>query len=178
MDTSTKHGVFYEITDYAGILRRFFIIVVDLAVLLALLWVLAFAASFSDRIAGAAILAAPILCYAYLAGLKATPLGTVGYRLAGVRLSDLRGRQASIWRSTFRSGFLVFGPLNLFFDLIWLSGDPNRQSMRDKFAGTYVVRRKAMPAGNGPIDYKTYFIMTNAFVFAEVSRPAAESGER
>jgi hypothetical protein len=65
---------------------------------------------------------------------------------------------------------LVFGPINLLVDIIWLGGDPNRQSIRDKFAGTYVVRRKAQPAGFAPIRYKTYFMFNYNLVFAEVER--------
>jgi hypothetical protein len=40
--------------------------------------------------------------------------------------------------------FLFLGPFNYVADLIWLSGDPQRQALRDKFTQTYVVRKKAV----------------------------------
>jgi len=174
MTTGIKQGVFYRISDYAGIGRRLFIIVVDSMIVFGLLFLLSFVAEFSESVAGAFVLGCFLICYTYLAVLKATPLGTIGYMLAGVRLSDLRGRRAPLWRSTFRFGFLVLGPFNMLFDILWLGGDPNRQSLRDKFAGTYVVREKATPAGHGPIDYKIYLMFGYSFIFAEVVRTATD----
>ena len=170
MTAQSREGVFYESRDCAGIVRRLFILAVDFTVVVALVWLLFVAAVFSETLARFFVPVCGGVCYGYLAGLKATRLGTLGYRLAGVRLVDLQGRQAALWRSTFRLGFLVFGPLNLLFDILWLGGDPNRQSVRDKFAGTYVVRRRATPAGRGRIDYKTYYMMSYNLVFPEVVR--------
>jgi hypothetical protein len=60
------------------------------------------------------------------------------------------------------------GPLNFLIDLMWLTGDANRQAIRDKFAGTYVVRQDAMPAGTGPILVRTYMFWGMTFLFREV----------
>ena len=64
--------------------------------------------------------------------------------------------------------------MSILFDIVWLGGDPNRQSIRDKFAGTYVIRRKATPAGRGPIEFKIYFMFDYGIIFAEVVRTAAK----
>lgn len=170
MNLRTQEGVYYDIRDYAGILRRLLIAVVDLVVLVIMAVLLSVISVSSDWIADTVFTLFFVLCYAYLAGLKATRFGTLGYILAGVRLVDLQGQQASIFRASLRFGFIFPGPLILLFDLLWVGNDPNRQSIRDKFARTYVVRRKATPAGRGPIGYKTYYLMTYNLVFPEVIR--------
>jgi uncharacterized RDD family membrane protein YckC len=174
MTTNTKDGVFYRMSDYAGIRVRLCIVAIDLVILWILIYLLSIVAESSEFLSGAFVSVCFILCYAYLAVLKSTPLGTIGYMLAGVKLVDLRGQQASLWRSTFRFGFLVIGPMNPLFDIIWLGGDPNKQSLRDKFAGTYVVRDKAPHAGHGPIAYQIYCMFGYNFIFAEVTRTPAK----
>jgi uncharacterized RDD family membrane protein YckC len=88
-------------------------------------------------------------CYLYLAILGRSKLGTLGYALTSVEVVDLEGKQPSIACMTFRSLFAVLGPLNAILDLLWLGGDQNRQALRDKLAGTYVIRRGAEPEGRG-----------------------------
>jgi len=115
------------------------------------------------------------LAWAYLAGLKATGLATLGYRLANVELVDLQGRRVGLWRCTHRFLVLFAAPFNL-LDLTWLTHDPNRQTLRDKVAGTYVVRRGARPLGSGSLTYPTYFIGGLSFVFTEVMRDDDQGG--
>ena len=69
----------------------------------------------------------------------------------------------------------MLGPLNWLMDLLWLSGDTHRQALRDKFTGTYVVKRLAEPAGNGKVVYRSYDIVGLNFVFREVEIPSATS---
>lgn len=173
MNLQRENGVYYNTCDYAGILRRLFSEVVDLVALIILAILLFILGLCSDWIAEAFIPLFLLLCYAYLAILKATRWGTLGYILAGVRLVNLQGQQASIWRSSFRLGLLLLGPIYFLFDFLWVGNDPNRQSIRDKFAGTCVVRRKATPAGRGPIHYMTYYVMAYTLVFPEVIRKDA-----
>jgi hypothetical protein len=59
--------------------------------------------------------------------------------------------------------------LNALVDLLWLTGDANRQAVRDKFAGTYVIRLDAAPAGTGPIRIRPYMFWGMTFFFREVS---------
>jgi uncharacterized RDD family membrane protein YckC len=99
---------------------------------------------------------------------------TLGYRLCGVRLVNLQGQPPTLWEVFTRGLFAVIGPGNLFFDLIWLGGDPHRQALRDKFAHTYVVRSGAEPVATGPIGYTTFTIMGSNFTFQEVRALNAE----
>ena len=53
-------------------------------------------------------------------------------------------------------------------DSMWVAGDAHRQALRDKFAGTYVVKRNAAPAGAGKIIFQRYEILVYNFIFREV----------
>jgi hypothetical protein len=59
--------------------------------------------------------------------------------------------------------------LNALVDLLWLTGDANRQAVRDQFAGTYVIRLDAAPAGTGSIRIRPYMFWGMTFFFREVS---------
>lgn len=71
---------------------------------------------------------------------------------------------------TWRFVLLIFGPFYLLVDLFWLSGDENKQTLRDKFAKTYVVRANAKPIGSGLIKFVNYYFWGMAFIFAEVKK--------
>ena len=62
--------------------------------------------------------------------------------------------------------------MNFPFDAFWLTGDQNRQALRDKFASTYVVRQNAVPAGLGRVRYRNYTFWGMTFIFREVERAA------
>jgi uncharacterized RDD family membrane protein YckC len=163
-------GVFYSLSDLAGVGRRSVVLVVDLGIVFAvcgLIVTLGSDAGVPQRIAN---VGAFVVAWAYLAGLKAGPAGTLGYRLARVQLVTLQGQPVGLGRSTCRFLFLFGGPLNFVFDLLWLTTDPNRQTLRDKLSGTYVIRRGAAAQGSGAITYSTYFIATMSFLLAEVIR--------
>jgi hypothetical protein len=64
--------------------------------------------------------------------------------------------------------FMFLGPLNYLVDLIWLSGDPQKQALRDKFAQTYVIRKEASPAGSGKVVHRQYYFMGCSFLFREI----------
>ena len=163
-------GVYYAEKDVAGLAARFVALGVD-ALLVALVWgALSLAASLFELAQSVANVVALVLAWGYLAWLKRSPIGTLGYRLCNLQVVDLSGARPSLASSTSRFLFLFFGPLNVLIDLLWLSHDAHRQSLRDKIVGTYVVRRGAGPAGTGPISYPTYFVATLSFVVPEVQR--------
>ena len=168
------HGVFYAGEDYAGILTRLFVLAVDGTVLALLACAVILASTsvleYSVDNFFLALLVTVIVWYVYMAVLKITPVGTLGYALAGVKLVDLRGRRASVLRSSIRFGFIFFGPLNALGDVIWLGGERDSQSFRDKFAGTYVVKKHASPAGEGPIETERVFLSGYSFIFRKVQR--------
>lgn len=161
-------GVYFRRNDYAGFWRRLLIDTVDLVVaglvclaLFAVVWVVFPSAGLILASWGAAL-----FCYFVL--LKRSKVGTVGYRVGGVRIVGQDGRRASVSSLTLRLLFGVLGPLNWLMDLVWLSGDPHRQALRDKLAGTYVVSKEATPAGTGKIVYRRYEVLFYNFLFREV----------
>lgn len=163
-------GVYYAENDVAGLAARLVALGVDV-LLVAIVWgVLSFAVDLFELPQSVANVPAFVLAWVYLAWLKRSPVGTLGYRLCRLQVVDLSGERVSLASSTARFLFLFWGPLNFLIDLIWLSHDANRQSLRDKIVGTYVVRRGAGPVGSGPISYPTYFVATLSFVVPEVQR--------
>src|SRR5262249_37603414 len=78
-------------------------------------------------------------------------------------------RAPSLVSLTLRLMFMALGPLNYLLDIFFLSGDPHRQSLRDKFAQTYVVKKRAEPMGSAPIVYAYYEICGYNFLFREVT---------
>lgn len=151
---------------------------VDIPALLVLIvatWI-ALGALFPDRVGVAAqFLVAAVLTFLYLAPLKRSRFRTLGYRLTGVRIVDVRGCVPSLASLTLRLGFVMFGPLNPLLDLLWIPSDRHRQALRDKFAHTYVVRVRAKPAGSAPIKFCPYFAFGWSFLFQEVDSAAQAS---
>ena len=140
-------GVYFREEDYAGFGRRLAVDAVDAMVALLVYVGLALALFLvgpDDPLARrqGLLVAGVAVWLAYFVLLKWSPLRTVGYHMGGVRLVNLQGRPAGLFAVTLRSAFLIFGPLNYVLDLCWLSGDAQRQALRDKFAHTYVVRAK------------------------------------
>jgi uncharacterized RDD family membrane protein YckC len=164
-DHSLGEGVYYTDDDYIGIVRRLVILCIDLTVIVlvgitlagALIYVYPqVSAKTAARLVFFSWLTYGVLAVAYLTVVKASQLRTIGYRLTGTKIVDLRGKRPAAWRMVFRFSLWIFGPFSLFFDLIWAGADQDRQTIRDRFAGTCVVRHKAEPAGCGEI-HLAYF---------------------
>ncbi len=178
-----KTGVYFAERDHAGLLKRILIIAIDLFVLVALGYGVGFVcrALYADELLAGErhCLAVALIVPLYLVGLKRHS-GTVGYWLTGVRIVDLRGQRPGVLRTLFRLLLWWAGPFNVVYDLFWLSGDASRQTLRDKWAGTYVVRKGAAPSGEGAIAYVNYCLLGFNMVFPEVRRsagPAASGRE-
>ena len=172
--SGVSEGVYYSRTDYAGVGRRLVILSVDSAVLLVLL--MAVLASYivltpdSESAFHLHSLAYLSMSFLYLAVVSRSRLGTVGYMLTGVRVVSLGGDVPSLGAMAYRSLFAVLGPLNALIDIMWVGGDPNRQSLRDKLAGTYIVRRSAQPAGRGRLRHVSISFLGYTFMVNEVGR--------
>jgi uncharacterized RDD family membrane protein YckC len=113
-----------------------------------------------------------LVWFGYFVLLKGSRYRTLGYVVAGTRIVNLGGDRAGYGNLTMRLLFVIGGPMNALFDIFWLTGDKDRQALRDKFAATYVVRQGAVPAGQGPIRVRTYTFWGMTFLFREVARPA------
>ena len=176
MGTEVEEGVYYALTDYAGLGRRLLIDVVDFFVAVAATAVVLAAASFLAPplldVPGFGLGIIVVVWMGYFVFLKASPYRTLGYVLAGARIVNYRGERPGIPRLIGRLMFVIGGPMNFLFDAFWLTGDHNRQALRDKFASTYVVRQHAVPAGVGRVRYRNYTFWGMTFIFREVERSA------
>lgn len=176
-------GVYFAEAAYAGLGRRFAIQVIDLVVLLlgaALLMAFVFEVLGwdADYDVGSYFLLCVGWIWSYLVLIE-TLWGTVGFRLTGVRIVNHQGVRPSLWRMTFRMGLLILGPIHPLIDLVWVGGDSHRQTIRDKFCGTYVIRKNAAPLGRGSIRAQYYSLLGMTIPFAEIQHIAeSDSNER
>ena len=115
-----------------------------------------------------------LIMWVYLTVLKRSQVRTLGYILAGTKIVTLKGDRPSIWRMTYRLLLWVLGPLNVLVDLFWVSNDDDSQTLRDRLAGTYVVRSNAEPIGRGRIALVGYYAFALALTFSKVIRPPEE----
>jgi len=192
-DSRTKDGVYYKIEDYGSLLRRFLAIAADLVVLILLSLLIAWIWSFFAEppelnpafeygwlsmafISPGYFWCCLLVSYIYMTVVKASKLRTLGYRITGLRVVNLQGVRPSIFQMTWRFILLAFGPIDFLADLIWLGGDDNRQTIRDKIAATYVIRPDAVPIGVGTIIRRSYFLLGWSFIFQEVKRNRVEAG--
>jgi uncharacterized RDD family membrane protein YckC len=170
-------GVYYARRDYAGFWRRMASIVIDLLAigiagfLIMFVWDLAGAPG-NDVTPSLVWLG---FAYLYLILLRGSCFRTLGYILAGVRIVNLRGNRPSFLWMNLRLVLWCIGPLNPIVDLIWFGGDENRQMLRDKLTGTYVIRKNAVPIGEGPIRAVTLFILGYTIVYPEVTKTVPEA---
>jgi hypothetical protein len=181
VQSTNEDGVYYCKDDYAGVWLRLFIEAVDFVIaftisILCTVVVLALLPQ-DDFLRRAILLTWVTIWFGYFVILKRTRIRTLEYLLGGVKVVNLRGAQPGIISLTIRLLFAVIGPINVIIDLVWISGDSQRQAMRDKLAGTYVIKNQAQPAGHGKIIYTSYSIMAWNFVFREVQEPAVTSSE-
>jgi len=172
-------GVFFRRDDYAPFWLRILVDVVDLGVFavlcLALIAPLAASISDIDISVGAAMLACFAVAFLYFVVLKRSRVRTAGYRLGRVKVVDLKGELPSYPALTWRMLFGLLGPCSL-IDLIWLTEDPHRQTLHDKFANTYVIKAAAQPAGSARIALHYYDIHGQYWFFREVDA-APQAGE-
>jgi uncharacterized RDD family membrane protein YckC len=167
-DTTTY--VYYDRKDYGGFFRRVAATGIDLALLAA---VYAFAFFLDERhplpdwwpfvIVG--------IAYVYLVPIKRSRLRTVGYLATGLRIVNLTGRPPGILLLSLRLIWWVFGPLNAVMDFVFMTGDKDRQTIRDKMMQTYVIKKDATPIGTGSRCAIYLNFMGLALTVWEVSRP-------
>lgn len=171
-DNSLGRGVYFAPGDYVGTMRRIVILVVDLGVLLGMYLVLATLFMMISGELNTSFKLIYLLCvWAYLTILKASRIRTLGYRLTGSQIINLRGKKPSIVRMTFRLLLWSLGPFNLIFDLLWSSIDDDYQTLRDRFAGTCVVNNDAKPIGTAEIHLMYYDACGWALMYPRVMRP-------
>jgi uncharacterized RDD family membrane protein YckC len=167
------NGIYFARQDYAGLFRRLAIIAVDLMVVLGAGFSILFvwSAARPDDRSHVPLSLWLAFAYLYLTVLRGSRFRTIGYLLTGVRIVNLKGERPSFFWINVRLILWVIAPGNLLVDLAWWWGDVNRQTLRDRIAGTYVVGKNAVPIGTGPIRPTTLFVLGYCVVFPEVIRP-------
>jgi len=184
-DSCEAHrAVCFDRRDYAGPVRRVVIVCIDFVAAIVLsvvvlvavwsVWLVRYPQS--DPLAQA-LWVLPAVVYIYLTVLKRSRIRTLGYILTGVRVVDIRGGRPSLLQMTIRMVPLFPVPWSLLFDLGWIVDEPQRQSLPDKWAGTFVVRHKAKPIGTAPIQYKRIGFSGIFLIFpeADLARKTIES---
>jgi uncharacterized RDD family membrane protein YckC len=168
-----EFGVMYAKADYAGFIRRMLIGMVDglVFVLLLIPW-FAFVIIFLDTndavVQKITWIVAVILSVWYLALLKRSKYRTVGYVLMGVKIVNLQGEKPSVFKMILRLFLPFLGPFTFYIDLLWITSENTKQTLRDKYVGTYVVNKNAVPIRQGRLHAVTLGIMSWSLMYREV----------
>jgi uncharacterized RDD family membrane protein YckC len=165
-------GVYYKKDDYAGFLKRVVIAIVDLIVLLIAAALSLFVTDYFVHDMNSYLkinfFIVIILSLLYLAILKRTQKGTIGYILTGVKIVNLKGEKPSIFKMVLRASLLVLGPFELVIDIMWLTSEATKQTLRDKYVGTYVVNKAAQPIGKSKLQNASLGVMGWNLLYREI----------
>jgi len=179
-----QHAVRFAQKDYAGLCRRVLIACVDLGTVVVLWFAVLLTAWIgwfalhpeSEHPPAATLWLLPLTAYLYLTVVKRSRLGSLGLLVTGTRIVDIEGKRPSLLRMTARFLWLLPLPLGLLLDLGWLLEEPAKQTLRDKWAGTFVVRRNAEPIGRVPLTYHRICLVGIQLIVPELDRRAMSTG--
>jgi len=164
-------GVYFRRDDYAAFGRRALVDIVDFVIAaiawIVLMMVIGIAFNIFGGMAALTVVTGGLVWFGYFVVLKRVAR-TPGYMLGRVRLIGVDGLPAG-WDALFtRALFNCLGPLNWLIDLATLSDDRHRQTVRDKFARTYVVNKNARPIGKGKLVVKHFHVSFISLLVQEV----------
>ena len=168
-------GAWFRPEDYAGFGRRIAIDAIDLGVMgivlfLVSLWPLGDVDVFASPASWELFLA---IGFVNLVLLKGSRVRTLGHRLTRTRMVDISGNDARFGVLAERFLFLAMPGLYL-YDLLWMASDPRHQGIRDKLAGTFVVRAEAQPAGRTVIGYALDNLYPFSLITPSLGSPGRE----
>lgn len=191
--------VIFRDADYAGGPRRLIALAIDLSVCFTLLampiliatklWVAPEHLNLEDRAKQnrltyedmgppryyATVVMSVLLPFGYQMATRRTRGGSIGYRIARIRLIDETGGPPSWGRIVKRTllSLLAFFTLGAIFipTFRW----QKRQALHDRLAGTWMVLARAMPLGRGQVIYKTKLLGTYPLTFSDIE--AIDEGE-
>ena len=178
IDNSLGTGAYYELDDYAGFMRRLLVMLIDsLALFFAgmAVWFVILAVSWNIDPTydptGVFFLIWATMTWVYLVPLKRSRFRTIAYQLLGLKIVSTKGERPSLFSMTFRMLIWIFGPINFLLDIAWLGADTEGQSLRDCYAGTYVVRSTADPIGFAQMHLTRYNGAGMTLAYPRVCRP-------
>jgi uncharacterized RDD family membrane protein YckC len=160
--SENRIGVLYRKNDYPGFFTRLLIDVVDISAIIlfsAISFLTLFANVENDLTIGRLLFAYFLMGFGYLGPWKATRFPTLGYLVFRVKIVNAMGERINVWQATGRAILMFVGPVNYLFDLIWLYGETPRQALRDKLAGTYLIKKNAQVESSGKIVGKILHVM-------------------
>lgn len=147
-NSDENFGVIYEKKEYAGFLKRVVIALVDIIVIgvvsVCCLYVTYFIFYYEDTFYKFNFFFTLIFSIFYLAVLKRSRFRTVGYILTRVKVVDLNGQRPSIFKMILRVLLQLIGPFEIVIDILWLTSEATKQTLRDKYIGTYVINQHAV----------------------------------
>ena len=170
-DSSLGAGLYYAEDEYIGLGKRLLILAVDFSVLALAMWitdVLWHSLPPHDITYIRLSWGLPVFAYAYLTVIKASRIRTLGYRLFGAQVLTFRGERPSVFRMTLRLFLWVLFNVH---DVIWVGIDLDRQSLRDRFTRTCVVKVNAISIGEAPIHLAYYQAFCYSLMLPTVCRP-------
>ncbi len=174
-DHSLGTGVYFSPQDYVGYWPRLIILAIDLFVPVVASGAIMMLGSFAvEGSEGLWFFVCLLGIWLYLVPLKRSRFGTLGYRVIGCRLVTLHGTRPSLLTLTARLAMWGFGPSTLAFDFVWCGIDQEGQTLRDRFIGVCVVKRRAQPIGEAPIHMAYYTVMGYTLFLPRVTRPTTE----
>ena len=181
--TELGEGVYFRLEDYGSFLRRTLATLIDIGVLL-FVWFLVGEIVYYlyfdlDLLSGSGEEAFEVwlnascvlVAWGYLSICKSTSLRTLGYRMAGLKIVTLQGNRVPWYQMTVRLLLWICGPFSLFLDTLWIFTDEARQSCRDSYCGTLVVKNNAVPEGSGPIRLTFYNVMGMTLMYKRAKLP-------
>lgn len=181
-DNSLGEADYYRYEDYAGFGARLLVWIIDSIVILILgfvLWMvfvgLVMSGAMDTDPSGYFWLLYLLVIWIYLAPIKRSEFGTIGFKLLSVKLVTTQGGRPSLISMTMRMVMWIFGPFNMLVDLLWMGADAEGQSLRDCYLSTYLIKRKAMPIGRAPVHLTRYNAMGFALAYPRVCRPKTSS---
>ena len=172
VDNQQNYGVVYDRNDYAGFFKRVAIALIDFSVVCLVVVAVFFATTFlnldDDDFLALNYIWAVVFSIGYLGLLRRSRFRTLGYIIANVKIVDLKGNRPSAFKMILRTGLLILGPFEFFIDIAWLTSEITKQTLRDKYVGTYVVAMDASPVGRGTLKTVTLGVMGWSLMYKEV----------
>lgn len=200
--TTEPNAVYFAPGDYAHLSRRFGVFLIDLSVVLLLAVGAMIPITFaltpesvlkSSDAAPTPEVVSPYAKKAFVGGLLLVGVpyhialrrlrgGTLGYRLMGVRLVDATGQPPS-WRALTKRFLLAavgapFWLAPLILSYLYCLKHPRRQTGHDFWSGTWVVKRKAQPAGPALVSYQSKLLGTWLLNYIDVEPYSPEQPTR
>ncbi len=91
--------------------------------------------------------------FVYYVAIRRLRGGTLGYRIMGIRLADKTGNPPSLLRLSGRFFLAAIATFPLGASYITCRTQGRRQSFHDRWCSTWMVRKRAIPAGPATVQY-------------------------